>query len=197
MGLPITDANADVLERMVLAVELVKQRLLRASRALQSAGIPYAIAGGNAVAAWVAKVDMAAVRNTADVDIIIRREDFASAKTALESAGFDHRHAAGLDIFIDRNGGSQRDGIHLLFAGDIIKKGDLLPVPDVDESESLSDTRFLSLLPLVRYKLVSYRDKDRTHLRDMIGLEMIDESWLAKLPSELAARLKHLLDNPE
>src|SRR5437016_2407746 len=63
------------LERMVRAVEKVRERLQRATAALQTAGVPYAVAGGNAVAAWVGKVDEAAVRNTQDVDILIRRSD--------------------------------------------------------------------------------------------------------------------------
>ena len=33
------------------------------------------MAGGNAVAAWVARVDRAAVRNTQDVDLLVRRSD--------------------------------------------------------------------------------------------------------------------------
>ena len=64
-----------VLDRMVLAVEKVRDRLKRAAKALESASIPYAVTGGNAVAAWVAKVDAAAVRNTRDVDILLRCED--------------------------------------------------------------------------------------------------------------------------
>ena len=46
-------------------------------------------------------------------------------------------------------------------------------------------------------KLMSNRDKDRTHLRDMIALGLIDSSWLPKLPAVLAARLQHLIDTPE
>ena len=38
-------------ERMVLAVERVRSRLLRAAQALEAAGVPYAVAGDNAVAA--------------------------------------------------------------------------------------------------------------------------------------------------
>jgi hypothetical protein len=63
------------LERVVSAVERVRQRLLRAAAALQAANVPYAIVGGNAVALWVSRVDEAAVRNTQDVDILIRREE--------------------------------------------------------------------------------------------------------------------------
>ena len=53
-------------ERMVSAVEKVRDRLRRAVHALEQAGIPYAVVGGNAVAAWVSEVDDAAVRNTRD-----------------------------------------------------------------------------------------------------------------------------------
>src|SRR3982750_260080 len=65
------------LDRMVSAVEKVRQRLLRATAALRKASVEYAVAGGNAVAAWVSTVDEEAVRNTADVDILVRRPDFA------------------------------------------------------------------------------------------------------------------------
>src|SRR5262249_18331400 len=67
-------------ERMVTAVEKVRERLRRAAQALEAAGIPYAVASGNAVASWVSEVDEAAVRNTQDVDIIIRRCDLENAK---------------------------------------------------------------------------------------------------------------------
>jgi hypothetical protein len=50
-------------ERMIRAVEEVRERLRRATAALEAAGVPYAVAGGNAVAAWVSRVDEAAVRN--------------------------------------------------------------------------------------------------------------------------------------
>jgi hypothetical protein len=39
------------LDRMVRAVEKVRERLTRATAALEQAGIPYAVVGGNAVAA--------------------------------------------------------------------------------------------------------------------------------------------------
>ena len=54
-------------KRMIEAVEAVRERACRSTAALQRAGVPYAIAGGNAVAAWVARVDRVAVRNTQDV----------------------------------------------------------------------------------------------------------------------------------
>ena len=45
---------------------------------LEEAGVPYAVIGGNAVAAWVSRVDKAAVRNTQDVDILLRREELTA-----------------------------------------------------------------------------------------------------------------------
>src|SRR3954462_4540076 len=101
------------LERMVRAVEKFRERLARATSALEKAGIPYAVIGGNAVAAWVSRVDEAAVRNTQDVDILIRREDLAGAKTALESAGFIYRHAASIDMFLDGPDAKARDAVHV------------------------------------------------------------------------------------
>src|SRR5881396_1183621 len=83
-------------ERMIRAVEKVRERLLRAAAALREAGVLYATVGGNAVAAWVSRVDEAAVRNTRDVDILLRRADFEKARRALEAAGFVYRHAASL-----------------------------------------------------------------------------------------------------
>ena len=66
-------------QRMVTAVDKVHDRLLRTAAALEKAGVPYAVVGGNAVAAWVSEVDIAAVRNTQDVDIALRRQDLDDA----------------------------------------------------------------------------------------------------------------------
>ena len=57
----------------------------------------------NAVATWAARVDKTAVRNTQDVDILIRRSDFDVAKVALDSVGLVHRHAS-----LDTSGGHRR-----------------------------------------------------------------------------------------
>ena len=46
-------------------------------------------------------------------------------------------------------------------------------------------------------KLTSFRDKDRTHLRDMIEVGLLDAGWLDRLPPELSTRLQELLSDPE
>lgn len=187
----------DTLDRMVRAVEKVRERVRRAAGALAAAGIPYAVAGGNAVAAWVSEVDEAAVRNTADVDILIRRQDLDAVIAALEQAGFEHRHAAGIDFFLDGPNAKFRDGVHLLFAGEKVRPEYTEPTADVTESRPGMHFQVLALDALVRMKLTSFRDKDRTHLRDLIDLDLIDDSWPARFAPELAARLQELIDNPE
>jgi hypothetical protein len=191
-----TILGAFSLERMVSAVEKVRDRLLRAAAALESAGLPYAVAGGNAVALWVSRVDEAAVRNTQDVDVLIRRADLDRAKSALEAAGFVHRHAAGLDVFLDGPKARARDAVHVIFANEKVRPDEALPNPDVTESERAERFRVLSLDAVVRVKLTAFRDKDRVHLRDLIDVGLLDASWLGRLPVQLADRLKSLLDTP-
>ncbi|MBW3540527.1 MAG: nucleotidyltransferase family protein [Planctomycetes bacterium] len=184
-------------ERMIRAVEKVRERLLRATAALERAGVPYAVIGGNAVAAWVSRVDESAVRNTQDVDLLIRREDLERVKAALEPAGFIYRHAGGIDFFLDGPGAKARDAVHVLFAGEKVRPEYAAPAPDIEESEAAEDFRIVDLEALVRMKLTSFRDKDRMHLRDMLDISLIDASWKDRLPPELAARLQELLDTPE
>lgn len=185
------------LERAVAAVEKVRQRLLKAAAALRSGGVPYAVAGGNAVALWVSRVDEAAVRNTQDVDILIRRGDFDAARRALETAGFVYRHAAGLDVFLDSPTAKLRDAVHIVFANEKVRPSEPLANPDVTEAEESELFRVLSLEALVRIKLTAFRDKDRTHLRDLIEVGLLDATWLTKLPPVLSDRLRQLLATPE
>jgi hypothetical protein len=183
-------------QRMERAVEKIQERLERTTRALEQAGIPYAIIGGNAVRAWVAQADEAAVRTTRDVDILLRRSDFPAAQAAMEAAGFVYRHVKSIDMFLDGADAKARDAVHVIFAGEFVKSNDQIPAPDVTESESIQNHRTLTLDALVRMKLNAFRDKDRMHLRDMIDVELIDATWCDRLPPELAARLQQLLDDP-
>jgi hypothetical protein len=182
-------------DRTLLAVEKVRERLLRATAALEKAAVAYAVIGGNAVATWVGQVDQSAVRFTQDVGLLLRRADLEMAKAALKPAGF--RYAARIDLFLDGPHAKARDALHIIFAGEKIRPDYPLPAPDVAESEASEAFRVLRLDALVRMKLTSFRDKDRTHLRDMLGVGLLDASWHARLPDELAARLQELIDNPD
>ncbi len=193
----VVPLSEDLLERMVLAVEKVRDRLRRATAALESAKIPYAVIGGNAVAAWVSKVDPGAARNTVDVDIMVNRADLPAVKTALEAAGFVHYELMDVHMFLDGPNGRPRDAVHLLFAGEKVKQTYSEPAPTLAAIGEYESHKLLALEPLVVMKLTSFRLKDRVHLLDMIEVGIVDDSWLARLPAELAARLQQMLDNPD
>jgi hypothetical protein len=185
------------IDRVFMAVEKQRERLLRATRALGNAGVPYAVVGGNAVASWVSRIDEAAVRFTQDIDILLRREDLPAATAAFEEAGFHYRYSAGVHMFLDGQDGKFRDAVHVIFAGEKVRAEYTERAPDVRESEPTSDFRVVTLDALVVMKLTSFRDKDRMHLRDMLDVELIDASWIERLPPELASRLRTLLDTPD
>jgi hypothetical protein len=184
-------------ERMIAAVEDVRARACRAATALREAGVPHAVIGGHAVASWVARVDREAVRNTKDVDVLVRRSDFGRVVEALGAAGFIHQEVSGFDLFLDGPDGSVRSAVHLVFAGEKVRPEYPLPAPDVTECEAGPDFPVPTLEALVRMKLTSFRLSDRVHLLDLLGVGLVDESWCERLPPVLAARLTELVDSPD
>jgi hypothetical protein len=190
-------SEQSLLDRMVSAVERVRDRLMRATAALEAAGVDYAVAGGNAVAAWVATVDPAAVRNTQDVDILLRRSDLDAAEQALAAAGFIRANVSGVEMFLDGPDAGPRDAVHILLAGENVRPSSLAPAPDVTESIKPEHFRLVKLESLVRMKLTAFRRKDQVHLQDMLEVGLIDASWPARFPAGLAARLQSLIDTPE
>jgi hypothetical protein len=184
-------------ERVALAIQEVRERLLRATAALEAGQVPYAVVGGNAVAEWVGRVDKAAVRFTQDVDVLIRRSDLPRAIEVMTEAGFVFDTSFGESFFLDGPNANPRDAVHLIFSGEKVKERDSFAAPDVSESETADPFKIVSLEGLVRMKLTAFRDKDRVHLRDMLSVGLIDASWLPRLPSSLAERLQELIDNPE
>ncbi|MFO0888768.1 MAG: nucleotidyltransferase family protein [Isosphaeraceae bacterium] len=178
-------------------MERVRERLLRVARSLQAAGIPYAVVGGNAVAAWVARFDEAAVRNTQDVDILLRRGDLDAAREALAREGFVYRHVKGVDLFLDGPDARARDAVHVVFAGEKVRPEYPLAAPGRARIGAGAEFRLLNLESVVAMKLTSFRLKDQVHLQDLAAVGLIDESWLDRFPLELSERLRHLLDNPE
>jgi hypothetical protein len=191
-------------QRMSDGIEKVKDRLRRAAAALDAAGVPYAVIGGNAVAAWVSRVDDSVVRATRDVDLLVRREDLPAVTRALEAIGFVRRSASILggrgriEMFLDGPLAKARDAVHLIFAGEKVNPEAPEPSPGVDRVDpETSDFRLLDLEALVTMKLTSYRRKDQVHLLDMLEIGQIDASWLGRVPPSLRDRLQALLDDPE
>ena len=187
----------DVLDRVEQAVAMVKERLKRSVSALETAGVPYAVVGGHAVAAWVSQIDPAAVRTTVDVDILIARVDFDRAKAALEAVGFVHSFTFGIDIFVDGPNGKAREALHIIFAGERVKPGDSVPAPDLSATAAFEGYKIVEFDRLLVMKLTAFRLKDRVHLLDMIDVGLIDAATLDRLPVELRPRLEQLLNNPD
>jgi hypothetical protein len=187
-----------------MAVENVKDRCRRFAAAMDTAGVPYAVIGGNAVARWVVSVEPAAERFTADVDVLLRREDIERAAAAAATAGFVHTQIGAdfMHVFKDNPAGksprqAMLDAVHVIFAGEKVKPTDPVPAPDVTEAEPGDEFRVISLEALVRMKLTSYRLKDQVHLQDMLRVGLFDASWPARFPPPLDARLEAILANPE
>ena len=190
-------------DRMAKGIDKVRERLERAADALASSGVDYAVVGGNAVAAWVSRIDESAVRNTRDVDILLRREDMTSARTALESVGFVYRRVASLgkavamDVFLDGPGAGVRDALHILWAGEKVVPDAVEATPELKRTEPGDGFALVPLESLVRMKLISFRDKDRMHLRDLISVDLVDGQWPSQFSPVLGARLQSILDDPE
>jgi hypothetical protein len=185
-------------------IEKVKDRLRRATTALGDEGVDYAVIGGNAVAAWVSRVDDSVVRATRDVDILVRRADMDTVTKAMAAAGFIHRTVSSLgdkgniEIFLDGPGAKVRDAVHLIFAGEKVMEDSLEPSPGVEQIDPAnSDFRLLDLESLVTMMLTSYRSEDQMHLRDMMEIGQIDAAWLDRVPVSLRDRLQALLDDPD
>jgi len=110
-----------------------------------------------------------------------------------------HRRTAGIDLFFDGPNAKARDAVHAVMAGEKVRPQYEAAAPDVTESAKIgaSAVSVLSLEALVRMKLTSFRDKDRTHLRDMLEVGLIDATWTTRFGPELGLRLQQLIDTPD
>ncbi len=181
-------------QRYVMALDKVTERLERVTAALNGAGVPYALVGGQAVALWVASKDPAAVRTTKDIDLLLRRTDLPRARAAAQAVGFEYCEVVDVGMFLEHGDPNPRHAVHLLWAGEKVKAEYPLPSPDVAQSQELEPGKHVVALPgLVAMKLMSNRDRDRVHLRDLIEVGLVDRSLLGAMPAELAERLNALL----
>jgi hypothetical protein len=190
-------SRPDTWDRMFRAVQRVEERLLTTCAALEAGGVEHAVIGGNAVAAWVATADEGATRNTPEVNLLVRRSDFPAVVRVMEATGFDHVPSDRHGSFVDRPDGSLRSGVHFTFAGEFVRPDD--PLPAAELTERIRGTKFwlISLEPLVRMKLTTHRLKDRVHIRDLIGVGLIDDTWPDRFPPALAERLREILADPD
>lgn len=173
-----------------MAVEHVERLLRNVTRALEHADIPYAVAGGNAVAAWVASIDDGAVRATKDVDILLRRQDLQRTADALREVGLEPHEVHGIPMFLDREKPNPKTGVHVIVSGERVYSFDPYPAPDVYAAVmSPFGYKIVSLLNLLTMKLQAFRDVDRVHIRDLMSLELIDPLIEAALAPDLREKL--------
>ena len=173
-----------------MAVDRVEKRLRRVTAALDAASIGYAVIGGNAVAAWVARVDPSATRATKDVDLLVERADLDRITEVMDGLGFERHDLRSLVLFTDPEEPSKRAGVHLVWANEKVRPSYALPAPSTDEAVRDEEGLLILDLPaLVRMKLTSFHDIDRVHIADMLSVGLIDHALRSALPDELRARL--------
>jgi len=138
----------------VMAVERVEQRLKRVASALNAAGVRYAVIGGNAVAAWVAKADRSATRSTVDVDLLVERDDVDAVTRVFEGLGFERHDLRRLMLFTDPEEPSRRSGVHLVWAGQKVLPSYAHPTPSIEEAAFDEEQGFWLLdlkMPIVTF----------------------------------------------
>ena len=79
-------------------------------------------------------------------------------------------------VFLDGAEGKSRQGIHILLADQKVRPNYISVSPSVDQVQMTGGMSIVKLIDLIRMKLNSYRDKDRTHLRDMLQAGLIDNT---------------------
>jgi predicted nucleotidyltransferase len=180
------------------AVEKVREKLIKTCRALEGAGVPYVVIGGNAVAVWVGSRDEGAIRNTKDVDILLNRADLELAREAMSKAGFGMAEVDGITMFLDRDDPMSSRGVHVVFAGEKIKPHDRFPAPAVVKGiRSPDGVDAIELRELMILKLIAFRDIDRVHIRDMLKVGLINDVVADEIPDELRPRLEEIRANPD
>jgi hypothetical protein len=165
----------------------------RVCNALRQAGIDYRVVGGLAVLFYVQSRDPLAARLTKDVDLAVNRADLNRITEAVRSIGLEYRHVAGVDMLVDAVTPKARSGVHLLFAGERVRPTDLEPVPALSDP-GVADQGILvtSLASILRMKLISFRQRDKTHIVDMDSVGLITPEIEAGLTEALSQRLNQV-----
>ncbi|MCB1022027.1 MAG: hypothetical protein H6509_09160 [Bryobacterales bacterium] len=182
-----TIASYDVHIAQLLDVAERLERLFRA------AGVNYRIVGGLAVFLHVRNRDPLAARTTRDVDVAVHREDLDKIRAAAPAAGFEFRHAAGVDMLVDRTAPQARSAVHFVFLNEKVRPDYLEPVPAMEDAEQTEDGLLLVRVEdLVHMKLTSFRLKDQVHIQDMDAVGLITADIEQGLSTALAERLAYV-----
>jgi hypothetical protein len=166
----------------------------RVCNALRQEGIDYRVVGGLAVLFHVQSRDPLAARLTKDVDLAVNRADLPQIADAVRPLGLVHRHVAGVDMLVNAESPKARSAVHLLFAGERVRPADVEPVPALSEPGVDAEEGVLvtSVASIVRMKLISFRQRDKTHIIDMDSVGLITPEIEAGLPEVLRERLERV-----
>jgi hypothetical protein len=77
-------------------------------------------------------------------------------------------------MFLDGPDAKPSESIHLLFAGEKVRAEHPLPSPHLSTIDDPGGFRVIALEALVHMKLLSNCDQDRTHVRDLVGVGLIE-----------------------
>jgi hypothetical protein len=150
----------------------------RVEKAFSGAGIEYRVVGGLAAYLYVEESEADAGRLTKDIDIVVRRADLSRIAEAVEAFGLEYRHAAGVDMLVQKGERSGRRAVHMIFNG-----------PDPGKGRILQEIPVVPLADLLTMKLTSFRLKDEMHLKDLDEQKLITPEIEAALSPLLRERL--------
>jgi hypothetical protein len=194
----VTTHRAPDFGAYVMAVERVERLLLRVTQALDAAGVPYAVIGGNAVAAWVSIVDSGATRATKDVDLLLRRADLNRAREVLSAIGLIYDEVLGVPVFMEADDPLPSRGVHVILASEKVRESAKYAAPGVELAErAASGFLVLDLASLVAMKLEANRRVDQVHIEDLLRVGLLDAALASKLPPDLLERLRYVRDTME
>jgi len=161
----------------------------RVEQAFSSAGIECRVVGGLATFLYVEESEADAGRLTKDIDIVVRREDLVRIAEAVEPFGLEYRHAAGVDMLVQKGQPSARRAVHMIFEGEKVRPEYLEPAAKIREGRTLQGIPVIPLADLVTMKLTSFRAKDEAHINDLDEQGLITPEIEGGLPLLLRERL--------
>lgn len=164
----------------------------RVEKAFRAAGLEYRVVGGLAAYLYVEEAESDAGRLTKDIDILVRRQDLRRIAEAVEPFGLEYRHAAGVDMLVQKGAPSARRAVHMIFEGEKVRPEYSEAAAKIGEGREIQGIPVIPLVDLVTMKLTSFRLKDQTHIQDLDEQGLITPEIEAGLSEFLRARLTHV-----
>jgi hypothetical protein len=161
----------------------------RVQQALSTAGIEYRVVGGLAAYLYVEEAEPDAGRLTKDIDILVRREDLPRIAEAAESVGLEYRHAAGVDMLVQKGQPSARRAVHMILAGERVRAEYPETAAKVEGGRAIRGFPVVPVADLVKMKLTSFRATDEAHINDLDLQGLITPEIEAGLSPLLRERL--------